>query len=208
MRCNLPAIQHRVHTRNNPVPASGTSSPTTASTSTQSTAPVVAAQTLTVSDLKKHIKHNQTLFPTLKDEKYQDSWHRSFVNQCRRQDLKEIINPNYRPQTVEEQEIFEWKQKWTYAVLESKVLTSKGKETVRHHDKDANAQLVHKELLAHHTSSTSAQIAAQDIQSYFTKVKLGDGRFRGSATDFITHLQQQFLLYEKLTQTTLPDVTN
>ena len=84
-------------------------------------------------------------------------------------------------------------------------MTSKGKEIVRRHDKDANAQLAYMELLAHHTNSTSAQIAARDILSYFTTVKLGDGRFCGSATDFITHLQQQFLLHKKLTQTTLPN---
>ena len=160
MRSNLAAIRHREHTRNNPVAASGTSSPTTASALPQLTAPVAAARTPTVNDLKKYIKRNQTLFPTLKDEKCQDSWHRSFVNQCRAQDLEEIINPNCVPQSVEEQEIFKWKQKWVYAVLESKVLTSKGKEIVRRHDKDANAQLAHKELLVHHTSSTSAQIAA------------------------------------------------
>ena len=98
--------------------------------------------------------------PYPEDEKYQDSWHQFFVNQCRVQDLEEIINPNHRPQTLQEEEIFEWKQKWTYALVESKVLTSKGKEFVRHHDKDANSQLAYKELLAHHTSSTSAQIAA------------------------------------------------
>ena len=205
MRSNLAAIRHREHTRNNPVAASGTSSPTTASALPQLTAPVAAARTPTVNDLKKYIKRNQTLFPTLKDEKCQDSWHRSFVNQCRAQDLEEIINLNCTPQIVEEQEIFMWKQKWVYAVLESKVLTSKGKEIVRCHDKDASAQLAHTELFAHHTSSTSAQIAARDIQSYFTMVKLGDGRFGGTATDFITHLQQQFLLHKKLTQTTLPD---
>ena len=126
MRSNLAAIRHRVRASNNPVTASGGSSPTNASPSMQSTAPVATAWVLTVNNLKKYIKCNQTLFPTLKDEKYQDSWHRSFVNQCRAQDLEEIINPNYTPQTVEEQEIFEWKQKWVYAVLESKVLTSKG----------------------------------------------------------------------------------
>ena len=121
MRSDLAAIQHRVHATNNPVTASGNSSPASLSPLTQSTAPVATARVLTMNNLKKYIKRNQTLFPTLKDEKYQDSWHRSFVNQCRAQDLEEIINPNYVPQTVEEQEIFEWKQKWVYAVLESKV---------------------------------------------------------------------------------------
>ena len=120
MRSDLPSIWHRVCTWHNPVPVSGTSSPITASTTVQPTAPTVAAWMLTVNDLKKHIKRNQTLFSTLKDEKYQDSWYWSFVNQYRAQDLEEIINPNYRPQTLEEQKIFEWKEKWTYAVLESK----------------------------------------------------------------------------------------
>ena len=174
-------------------------------TTTTAPAPAPAPRAMTAVDFKKYIKRDQALFPTLKDEKYQDGWHRSFVNQCRAQDLEEITDPNWTPSTPEEQAIFEYKQKFVYAILESKVLTSKGKEIVRKHDATANAQLAYKELLAHHTNSTSAQIAARDIQSYFTTAKFGDGVFRGGATDFIGHLQQQFALYEKLTQTTLPD---
>ena len=93
--------------------------------------------------------------------------------------MEEIIDPKYVPSTDKEQSIFEYKQKFVYAILESKVLTSKGKEIVCKHDGNANAQKAYKELLDHHTSSTSAQIAARDIQSYFTTAKFGDGVFHG-----------------------------
>ena len=73
MRSDLAAIRHKVHAANNPVTKSGNNGSASPSPSTQSTAPVTTARVLTVNDLKKYIKRDQTLFPTLKDEKYQDS---------------------------------------------------------------------------------------------------------------------------------------
>jgi hypothetical protein len=51
------------------------------------------------------IKQDSTLFPTLKDEKFNDSWHRSFVNQARAQDVSEVFDPSYVPSTTSEQEL-------------------------------------------------------------------------------------------------------
>ena len=46
---------------------------------------------------RRGIKKDATLFPVLKDEKFNDSWHRSFVNQARAQDLSEVLDPTYKP---------------------------------------------------------------------------------------------------------------
>ena len=78
----------------------------------------------------KGIKRDPSLFPNLKDEKFHDSWHRSFENQMHAQGLHQVIDPTYKPTTPDEQAVFGFMQTFRYAVLEAKVLTTKGKEIV------------------------------------------------------------------------------
>jgi hypothetical protein len=86
------------------------------------------------------------LFPTLKDEKFNDNWHQSFVNQARAQDVSQVLDASYVPTTNEETELLSEKQKYVYAVLEAKVLTDQGKAIVREHEDDFNAQMVYQKL--------------------------------------------------------------
>jgi len=81
----------------------------------------------------KGIKRDPSLFPTLKDEKFHDSWHRSFKNQMHVQGLHQVIDPTYNPTTPDEQAVFGLMQTFTYAVLDVgvvaglvKVANSKG----------------------------------------------------------------------------------
>jgi hypothetical protein len=46
---------------------------------------------------RRGIKRDPSLFPTLKDEKFNDSWHRSFANQARAQDLSDVLDSSYAP---------------------------------------------------------------------------------------------------------------
>jgi hypothetical protein len=57
----------------------------------------------------------------LKDEKLNDSWHRLFVNQARAQDVSEVLDTSYKPKYQSEMDLFIEKQKYVYAILESKV---------------------------------------------------------------------------------------
>ena len=79
---------------------------------------------------RRGIKRDPSLFPQLKDEKYNDNWHRTFETQARAQDVHNVVNPNYKPMTQEEMDLFVEQQKYVYAVLESKVLTDFGKSLV------------------------------------------------------------------------------
>jgi hypothetical protein len=180
-----------------------------ASIGTSSTGPSATVLSMNshsaVEAIRKSIKKDQSAFPTLKDERFHDSWHREFVNQCRAQGVSEVIDKSYTPSTPDQVAVFQVKQEFVYAVLASKVLTTKGKEIVRKHFDKADAQKAYEELEKHHTSSTSAVISARDILSYLTTVKIGDGRFRGTTSDFIAHFMQQVKLYEKLTSTTMSD---
>jgi hypothetical protein len=56
-------------------------------------------------------------------EKYHDIWHWSFVNQARAQDVSEVLDSTYVPVTQDDINLFTEKQKFVYAVLETKVLT-------------------------------------------------------------------------------------
>ena len=168
-------------------------------TSTPSPVPATSTSKYSAEEIfKRGIKRDQTLFPTLKDERFHDSWHRSFENQAHAQGIAEVIDPNYTPSTQSEKDVFLLMQTFMYAVLENKVLTSKGKEIVRKHEATKDAQAAYTELLDHHRSSTAAGIHARDIMSYLTTVTIGDGRFRGSTTEFLSHWLQQVRLYQKL----------
>jgi hypothetical protein len=70
------------------------------------------------------IKKDPPLFPTLKDDKYHDVWHRSFNTQAVAQDVSKVLDETYHvPETADDIALFSEKKKYIYAVLESKVLT-------------------------------------------------------------------------------------
>jgi hypothetical protein len=146
-------------------------------------------QPTAVESFKRGIKRDPTLFPTLKDEKLNDVWHRSFATQARAQDVAEILNPNYVPSTPEEQELFQLKQLYMFAVLESTVKTDRGKAIVRYYEATSDAQKVYKDLSEHHLKSTKALMDSSDILSYISSVRLGSGDWKGTTEAFITHWQ-------------------
>jgi hypothetical protein len=55
---------------------------------------------------RRGIKRDQSLFPTLKDEHFNDSWHRSFVNQARAQGLSDVLVATFTPTSTEQIDSF------------------------------------------------------------------------------------------------------
>ena len=103
---------------------------------------------------------------------------------------------------MEEKEVFEQKQKYIYAVFSKTLLTDKGKSLVREHEKDYNAQLVHKKLLDYAQKSTKASVKSSQLLTYITSARLGTGSWKGSSHSFILHWQNQVRKYEQLVPTT------
>jgi hypothetical protein len=164
----------------------------------------VGQQRSELAAFKKGIKRDATLFPTLKDERYQDSWHRQFEIQIKAQDLDDIIDPNYKPNPSDPDEVqlFKMKQTFVYSVLERVVQTSKGKSIMRD-TKDFDAQSAYARIKKHHTDSSVGDIAAQQIQAYFTTSAVGDGKFQGTVAEYINHFVGQYDVYKCITGTTL-----
>ena len=99
----------------------------------------------------------------------------------------EILNLTYVPETPEQKELFNEKQKYMYAILEQKVITDRGKGFVRDHENDYDAQKVYQKLVDHHLKSTKAMIDLSSILSYITSVRLGSGMWKGTTEGFIIH---------------------
>jgi hypothetical protein len=143
------------------------------------------------------IKKDPSLFPTLKDDKYHDVWHRSFNTQAVAQDVADVLDETYVPSTVDDMALFAEKLKFVYAVLESKVLTDRGKAIIRDHKQDFDAHKVYKKLKDYHLKSTKAKIESSVILSCITSAKLGDGTWNGTTEAFVINWQNQVRIYEK-----------
>lgn len=170
------------------VPAASTTS-TSSNTSTSMYSPVAM--------FRRAIKKDPSLFPTLKDDKFHDVWHRSFNTQAVAQDVSDVLNEAYVPTTSDDIALFTEKKKFIYAVLESKVLTDRGKAIIREHEHDFDAQKAYQKIKCYHLKSTKAKMNSSVILSYITSSKLGDGTWNGTTEAFIINWQNQVRLYEK-----------
>jgi hypothetical protein len=148
---------------------------------------------------KRGIKRDPSVYPVLKDELYNDSWHHFFAHQARAQVASDVLDAAYSPATPAETDLFQEKQKYLYAVLESKVETAKGRAIIRKHESTFDAQKAYAELQEHHLKSTKASLSSVKILGYITSAKIGDGSWHGTAENFILNWQEQIRLYERLT---------
>ena len=161
--------------------------PATRATSSAASAPSRSAAEI----FRRGIKRDSTLFPTLKDEKFNDEWHRAFFNQARAQGVDKVLDANYVPSTQEDIDLFAEQQKYVYAVLASTVKTDDGKVFVRAHHTDNDAQQVYAKLHTHHLQSTKAKIASSDLLTYITSARIGSGDWKGTTHGFVLHWQRQ-----------------
>jgi hypothetical protein len=129
--------------------------------------------------------------------KYHDVWHRSFNTQAVAQDVADVLDETYVPSTADEISLFAEKQKFVYAVLESKVLTDRGKAIIRDHKHGFDAQKVYKKLKDYHLKSTKAKIKSSVLLSCITSAKLGDGTWNCTTEAFVINWQNQVRLYRK-----------
>jgi hypothetical protein len=156
-----------------------------------------ASQYNPVEMFRRGIKQDATLFPTLKDDKYPNIWHCSFKTQATAQAVSEVLDDSYFSTISDDAVLFQEKQMSWYAVLESKVLTDRGKPFIRDHEHDFDAQKVYQKIKAYHPQSTKAKMESSVILSYITSSWLGEGTWNGTTEAFIINWQNQIWLYEK-----------
>lgn len=147
---------------------------------------------------RRGIKRDPTVFPILKDERFNDQWHRSFTIQANAQGVSDVLDPKYKAPDSTAQALFDEKQKFLFAVLDTKVLTDKGKAILRKYEATSNAQMAYADLLDHHLKSTKASMSSSTILSYLSSTKITDGNWHGTTEGYILNWQDKVRLYERL----------
>jgi hypothetical protein len=152
-----------------------------------------------VLEFKKGIKRDLASFTVLKDNKQWDSVHRTLKAQTCYQDVDDVLNPCYVPNTAEDIALFDEKEKYTCSVLERILQTDEGKVIVRSHGADRDAQLIYAEFLQVMTQPTEAMMDLGELLSYLTTAKIPDGSWRGTTKTFVLNWIDKLRLYHELT---------
>ena len=143
-------------------------------------------------NFKRGIKRDISAYPTLKDEKYYESFKRSVSVTARAHDCEEILQPTFRPKgDADTLEPFRLKNDLMYSVFNKCLLSDMGKTIVRKHLYNMNAQRVWEEFATHMTTSSKGKAEKHRLHTYVTTTVL-DKSWKGTTEQFILHFNEQF----------------
>ena len=153
-------------------------------------------------NFKRGIKRDISAYPTLKDEKYYESFKRSVLVTARAHDCEEILQPTFRPRSdADSLELFRLKNDFMYNVFNKCPLSDMGKIIVRKRLDNMNAQRFWEEFATHMTTSSKGKAEKHRLHTYVTPTVL-DKSWRGTIEQFILHFNEQF---RQLDEVTLPE---
>ena len=92
-----------------------------------------------LNNFKKGTKRDASVYPIFKNDKYYDTFQRSFLANLKAQGLYDVADPDHDPESgdIYEQELFKGKQSFVYSVLVTSLQTEKGRELVKEFEGDA-----------------------------------------------------------------------
>ena len=140
---------------------------------------------------KRGIKRDISAYPTLKDEKYYESFKRSVLVTARAHDCEDILQPIFRARSdADSLELFTLKNDFIYSAFKKCLLSDMDKTIVRKHLDNMNAQRVLEELATHMTTSSKGKAEKRRLHTYVTKTVL-DKSWKGTTEQFILHFNEQ-----------------
>ena len=157
-------------------------------------------------NFKRGTKRDPSLFPVLKDESLNDQWHRGVINQARAQDLQEIMDPTYVPETEEDQVVFDLKQAFAYGLFDKIVQTDRGRAIVRQYESTYDTQKVYEALVKHHLQSPRAQIEAAEMLGYLSTARFGSSIWPTDSLAFVSNWRDKLRQYERVMGTLFNDM--
>ena len=147
---------------------------------------------------RKGIKREETACPTLKDERYFDSFSRSLYVTAKSHECEDVLDPEYTPPNSEK-ELFEAKQVFMFSVLDKHLLTDMGKTIVRKYVHTTDAQSVWKDFQEHMKSSSKGASEKRRLTQYVTNTTLDDN-YKGTTEQFVLHFNEQFRQLEEISE--------
>ena len=115
---------------------------------------------------KKGIWCDPQAFPVLKDIRFFLAWHRKFLIQVHAQDLANIINKSYIPNTVTEDRLFTLQKDYMHTVFLQTLMTNDTKKIVRDHESTRDAQAIYKALRKFVKDSPDATIFVNELTQF------------------------------------------
>ena len=142
-------------------------------------------------NFKRGIKRDISAYPTLKDEKYYESFKRSVLVTARAHDCEEILQPTFRPRSdADSLELLRLKNDFMNSVFNKCLLSDMGKTIVRKHLDHMNAQWVWEEFATHMTTSSKGKAEKHQLHTYVTTTVL-DKSWWGTTEQCILHFNEQ-----------------
>ena len=161
-----------------------------------------------LNNFKKGTKRDASVYPIFKNDKYYDTFQRSFLANLKAQGLYDVADPDHDPENGEtyEKELFKGKQSFVYSVLVISLQTEKGRELVKDFEGDARSIIL--KLHHYHTKSNVAQHDIITLTTDITNLTLNDS-WKGTVRQFLSHFKEKLRLLDSLVPVSdqLPETT-
>ena len=161
-----------------------------------------------LNNFKKGTKRDASVYPIFKNDKYYDTFQRSFLANLKAQGLYDVADPDHDPESgdIYEQELFQGKQSFVYSVLVTSLQTEKGRELVKEFEGDARSIIL--KLHHYHTKSNVAQHEIITLTTDITNLTLNDS-WKGTVRQFLSHFKEKLRLLDSLVPVSdqLPEIT-
>ena len=163
---------------------------------------------IALTNFKKGTKRDASVYPIFKNDKYYDTFQRSFFANLKAQGLYDVADPDYDPDSGDayEYELFKHKQSFVYSVLVTSLQTEKGRELVKEFEGDARSIIL--KLHHYHTKSNVAQHDIITLTTDITNLTLNDS-WKGTVRQFLSHFKEKLRLLDSLVPVSdqLPETT-
>ena len=170
--------------------------------------PTQSESKIALNNFKKGTKRDASVYPIFKNDKYYDTFQRSFLENLKAQGLYDVADPDYDSESgdIYEQELFQGKQSFVYSVLVASLQTEKGRELVKEFEGDARSIIL--KLLHYHTKSNVAQHEIITLTTDITNLTLNDS-WKGTVRQFLSHFKEKLRLLDSLVPVSdqLPETT-
>ena len=150
-----------------------------------------------LNNFKKGTKRDASVFPIFKNDKYYDTFQRSFLANLKAQGLYDVADPDHDPESgdIYEQELFKGKEFFVYSVLVTSLQTEKGRELVKEFEGDARSIIL--KLHHYHTKSNVAQHDIITLTTEITNLTLNDS-WKGTVRQFLSNFKEKLRLLDSL----------
>ena len=170
--------------------------------------PTHSESKIALNNFKKGTKRDASIYPIFKNDKYYDTFQRSFLANLKAQGLYDVADPDYDSESgdIYEQELFQGKQSFVYSVLVASLQTEKGRELIKEFEGDARSIIL--KLHHYHTKSNVAQHDIITLTTDITNLTLNDS-WKGTVRQFLSHFKEKLRLLDSLVPVSdqLPETT-